>query len=168
MISRWKEKYILKSWNLSKFETAIIIHGILIHHDLAYFSINICHINLNENRRHIPLVICYLAQRCKLPISGFFPNLVASPTNESNICPQCSRQFRTSSSVRRHLQDVHFRHKPEQCSSCPKRFRDCAELRRHVNGVHLKLKLFKCQFCNLSFAQNIHKTRHEGAVHRDW
>lgn len=79
------------------------------------------------------------------------------------FCHICGKNFRMSSTLNRHIKELHYRIKKFACDQCGRKFAAKAALEDHKN-IHTNERPFICDVCGKSFKQKsslyIHKLFH--------
>ena len=85
--------------------------------------------------------------------------------NKTKIfCKICSKSCVRTSTLEKHLSQVHLREWPDlKCSICGNVFGLKADLDRHTYRVHLGKKSHECDICKKTFAHSGHLTRHKAS-----
>jgi len=74
-------------------------------------------------------------------------------------CKHCFTFFKSSSTLHRHVNSVHFKNKLFECKQCLKKFVQKCNLGKHMDS-HLNIRKFKCHICQKSFVQRSHLKNH--------
>lgn len=78
--------------------------------------------------------------------------------------PECNKNFRSTSEVKRHVLVHHTTERPFKCDVCGKGFIKMCYLNTHAK-VHSGEKPFVCHFCGKSFPKRYSMQRHKKLVH---
>lgn len=78
--------------------------------------------------------------------------------------PDCDKDFRSTSEVKKHILIHHSTERPYKCDICGKGFVKMCFLRVHAN-IHSGEKPFVCHFCNKAFPKLYSMKRHKRLVH---
>jgi len=74
-------------------------------------------------------------------------------------CQLCFKNFKSSSTLQRHISSVHEGRKPFKCKFCHKRFHQRSNLNKHLDS-HYGTRKFKCRLCSKAFFQKCHLKSH--------
>ena len=83
------------------------------------------------------------------------------------LCHLCSKVFNVQSSLKEHLNSVHYQIRDHKCDICGKAFPNRNKLKYHVERAHEKIKNFLCDLCEKSFYSNGDLTRHKKCAHAE-
>ncbi|XP_037320354.2 zinc finger protein 835-like isoform X1 [Pungitius pungitius] len=78
--------------------------------------------------------------------------------------PDCDKDFRSASEVKRHVLMHHTMERPYKCEVCAKGFINVCYLEAHAK-IHSGEKPFVCHFCNKAFPTRYSMERHKKLVH---
>ena len=67
--------------------------------------------------------------------------------------------------MKKHIEAVHEKKKPNECSLCDAKFAEKSALKSHILAVHDKVRPFICEQCNHSFTRKFHLKTHVETVH---
>jgi KRAB domain-containing zinc finger protein len=95
--------------------------------------------------------------------------LTHEETDLKHHCHICSKAFKNTNYLPRHIQAVHEGKKPFQCNVCSCAFYGKFKLEQHIQGVHEGTKPYHCHSCDSKFyfpsAMKEHIARiHEGKI----
>ncbi|XP_055541396.1 zinc finger and SCAN domain-containing protein 2-like isoform X2 [Wyeomyia smithii] len=74
-------------------------------------------------------------------------------------CTECGKQMNSPYTYQAHLR-IHSGERPFACPHCTKSFRISQGLSRHVHDVHEKLRSYRCDICGNSFGNKRNLTEH--------
>ena len=80
-------------------------------------------------------------------------------------CDQCGKSFGQMTTLRRHIDNVHFQIKNFLCSQCDAGFFSKIALVRHTRSAHTKD--FRCLVCKIAFQEKAHLVNHQRLNHPD-
>ena len=81
-----------------------------------------------------------------------------------SVCDTCGLELKGSSSLKRHIIQVHTKDFPHKCHECLKGFRDMCSLKNHTNK-HTGEKPFQCKLCNRRYKKKISLKCHIKSIH---
>ena len=82
-------------------------------------------------------------------------------------CHLCEKSYTSGkTTLTRHIKAVHSKTKKHECSICKKTFSYEENFRRHIRTVHENIKQFECDICKKCFALSLTLNRHK--VHSVW
>ena len=84
------------------------------------------------------------------------------------VCQECSREFRHSYDLVRHIGQVHTaKEKTEHCTQCEARFYNSKALQLHVRSIHEKLKPWFCEVCPFKCSRLTNLNDHRRKTHKE-
>lgn len=109
---------------------------------------------------------CFQCDKCGLRFKqGFRFNYHRKMCGRTCVCEVCSKECKTSESLRRHVRSVHLKIAPYQCQVCDKSFVCNAHLRQHIN-IHEGIR-FKCDHCDMTFSTKGNLRKHCKRIHTE-
>ena len=89
--------------------------------------------------------------------------------SESNRCKMCKKNFSCSSSLNRHMREVHKPiNKCFTCTTCDKVYKRKDVLQKHISSCHEneKFKNFHCPYCSQKYGQKFNLNKHIRRCHK--
>ena len=80
-------------------------------------------------------------------------------------CDKCSKLFRATADLKKHISIVHNQELKYQCDICDKKFGYYKDKRKHKEMVHEDMKKFMCNICEKHFYNITILTNHLKKVH---
>ncbi|XP_035679655.1 zinc finger protein 729-like [Branchiostoma floridae] len=77
----------------------------------------------------------------------------------NHICPHCGLRFKLSNKLGRHIRTVHATDKPHKCHLCDRAYTRRDKLRDHLM-THTNERPYKCSYCSLGFNRKDHLNDH--------
>ncbi|XP_066290895.1 zinc finger protein 341-like [Branchiostoma lanceolatum] len=77
----------------------------------------------------------------------------------NHICPHCGLRFKLSNKLGRHIRTVHATDKPHKCHMCDRAYTRRDKLRDHLM-THTNERPYKCSYCSLGFNRKDHLNDH--------
>ena len=88
--------------------------------------------------------------------------------HEKNIkCDQCNKEFNHSTSLYRHIRNIHEGQKNYKCKICNQAFTQSSSLKTHITSVHNDGKCHKCELCDQEFLDKNDYKIHIKKFHKD-
>ena len=82
------------------------------------------------------------------------------------ILKLCFKKFSVRYDLNHHMK-THIQMKSYQCDFCTKSYRNSGNLKRHIRDFHEKIKSYKCTTCSKSFAQESSLNTHNQMIHQN-
>ena len=80
-------------------------------------------------------------------------------------CQDCGKIFKGYHNLRRHIKSFHKRKYQKNCTRCDKSFQDIGKLKQHIINIHEKVRNWICDFCGIKMAQFGNLNDHRLKVH---
>ena len=87
--------------------------------------------------------------------------------SRSRKCNDCNKILSSSSNLKTHVDNIHFKKQLLSCDMCDKNLKTKHHLQRHVRAVHEGQKLFKCENCDKGFSQKQKLIQHISNNHKN-
>ena len=81
------------------------------------------------------------------------------------FCAICNKTFRSSDSLKHHVDSIHEDKNPFQCDVCGKRFPLPSKVKKHITMVHEKKMPYMCTQCDNGFITKILLEAHTQSFH---
>lgn len=80
------------------------------------------------------------------------------------VCQYCGKHF-SKGSLSTHIKNVHFQRKAASCDICHKKFQTAFFVKRHKDHVHNNVRAIKCTLCDKTFPQTQNLLKHMNGFH---
>ena len=84
-----------------------------------------------------------------------------------HLCHLCTKIFNKPSTLKVHLDSVHYQIRDHTCDFCGKGFINRNKLKYHVERAHEKIRNYLCDMCDKQFYFNTDLTKHKKSTHAE-